>query len=169
MEPIPVVSGTCPPSTIEAIEPATFSRRVLACGGATLGGGCASGDVCVPPAVEGGVCVWQEGEHECPADFNERRVLYTGLTDTRSCQTCTCGTATGLCDGARIYFYSTDTCTPGTTDTSIGPTFGCQQNQSPTSAVRLTLGQPTAFCQPSTPSSVGDAAAEGPVTVCCTQ
>ena len=93
--------GSCEPYAWQSIPEATFAKRVTACGLPEEAAYCENGDLCTPrpsgsPADE--ICIFQEGEHECPAgDYSERKVYYRDIDDPRSCPTCTCGELSGSC------------------------------------------------------------------------
>jgi hypothetical protein len=36
-------------------------------------------------------CIYRTGEHQCPADYPDRRVFYADLFDSRRCSACSCG------------------------------------------------------------------------------
>lgn len=36
-------------------------------------------------------CIYRTGEHQCPADYPDRRVFYEDLFDARHCSECSCG------------------------------------------------------------------------------
>jgi hypothetical protein len=68
---------------------------------------------CVPKVAapfEAGVCIWAEGDLECPAgsDFSNREVRGAGLLDSRACSDCSCGPASGEdCDDAVVRLWRT--------------------------------------------------------------
>jgi hypothetical protein len=101
-------SGTCPVVQTPRFTDAAFGLSVAACGGAAQGESCAAGS-CVPqpqPPYDDGLCVWQQGEHECPADWTEAHVGYNAIDDRRDCEgLCTCELEAFSCPG---YVYVDD-------------------------------------------------------------
>ena len=99
------VAGSCTPNATTQASPAGFGTRTIACG--TFDGspqGCGDG-LCVPqPSApyEAGVCVWAEGDLDCPAGFDDRTLYHSDFSDTRDCTACTCGSASGSCENASI-------------------------------------------------------------------
>lgn len=170
--PLEVVSGSCEPVDTMQLEEAAFERAFVACGGAELlDQGCAENTVCAPrPADASPLCVWQEGEHECPETYPEQRISYRDIQDGRGCETCTCGDAEGLCDEAVVRLYSTRNSTSpagclGLTAILSGDG-SCGTSGSAAGAL-LVIGQPTAFCTPSPGTPTGEAVGIDPITVCC--
>lgn len=103
LDPAPLISATCQPSTSGPIEAAEHRDLVVAC---TMDApqDC-EGGVCMPPTDEapwdGRVCIVAEGDVQCPTgSYGVRNVYYTGLTDERSCGACECDTpANATCEG----------------------------------------------------------------------
>ena len=89
------VTGCMPGGGTATIPPAKWGASVLMCTNADAST-CTSGvGRCVNPAVapwESGVCVFHEGDVECPAGFPNRHVLATKgeEVDTRGCSACAC-------------------------------------------------------------------------------
>jgi hypothetical protein len=171
LEPVETTGGSCAPSADVIKDDATFENRVLACTGATLLDGCASGNVCTPRPPEdfdAGLCIWQEGEHECPSPYPERTVVFRDILDQRTCEGCQCGEARGLCEGTVSFLYNTGCLLPlagtlvangecnTTTNTNIN-------------FASLSLGDPVAFCTPSGASPAGTARGNEPTTICCSE
>ncbi len=117
-----ISGGSCTPtSTTPTAVPTkiTWGEFGEACGGATVGTGCLTGETCLPiPAAQfvTGVCVMQTGNVACPAVFTDQHVFYdpSKTTDTRACSgTCTCAPPSGGSCSATITVYSdqtVDTC-----------------------------------------------------------
>lgn len=77
------------------------------------------------------VCIFMDGEHECPGDnvgaWSERLVFYDpvhGIDDQRTCTECSCGAPKGSMCTAQVYSYSDASCSvpvdPGYTISSEG-------------------------------------------------
>src|SRR5690606_8351616 len=71
--PLQTVGGACAPSTQTSVETAAWTWQTQVCGGATImeDADCSAGLDCtpLPDSPEAALCIWQEGEHECPAAF----------------------------------------------------------------------------------------------------
>jgi hypothetical protein len=98
--------------TSEVSEPTLVGERV-ACMPTDPLTACDAETVCVPKAAapfEAGVCIWAEGDVECPADtdFTQREVRGAGVVDNRSCSGCSCDPASGqACDDAIVRLWRT--------------------------------------------------------------
>jgi hypothetical protein len=62
------------------------------------------GSICAPAAPDGfepGLCIFTQGEAECPeGPFSERTLLFSSVNDRRGCSDCECGTPPFVsCDG----------------------------------------------------------------------
>jgi len=104
-EPTPSLTGSCAPNATVEPMPAGFDTRTIACGTFdAVSKGCDDG-LCVPlptAPYQAGVCVWAEGDLECPAGFDDRSLYNAEYSDTRDCSTCTCGAPTGACEDQSI-------------------------------------------------------------------
>lgn len=168
---------TCPPSVVAQVSEPTWDETLDRCMAPTVAIGCAADQACVPippPALEQRVCVVRSGEHPCPADFPERRVLYAGYADTRGCSGtgCACASATGASCGGWVRVHDSDACKHTIRAFDLdGQCKGVSLAQGEFSAVELApSGVAGGQCQ-----SVGAGVATGDVeqdaahTVCCTQ
>lgn len=168
-DPVGVTGGSCNPVSEETIVPARFEKRVTACGGAEILDGCAPDQVCAPrPETPFGeqLCVWREGDHECPMGYEDRRLLFADIMDDRGCAECTCDLPTGLCDDAYVTLLS-NPCNPPVSGivTADGECHGT--GSALTRSATFYPGEPTAFCAPSAGAPTGTATGDGPVTLCC--
>jgi hypothetical protein len=98
--------GSCSAPSVSGELSSAFGSQTRLCQLPAENEGCESGEVCAPEAPADfaeGLCIVQEGEHECPigSGFTERTVLFTGIDDQRSCDTgsCSCDAPTGSCGG----------------------------------------------------------------------
>ena len=71
------------------------------------------GSICVPAAPDGfepGLCIFTQGEAECPdGPFSERTVLFSSVDDRRRCSECECGAPPFVsCDGVFDMYDGTD-------------------------------------------------------------
>jgi hypothetical protein len=113
--PTPVLApGQCPPSVSDFTNKDPFTTVTDVC--RTFeepGGGCASGEVCIPRGAgdyAGYVCLEQAGEHACPSGWGLQVLAYTGATDSRACTACTCSTTAAQCVGAQYDFWDDPFC-----------------------------------------------------------
>ena len=152
--PLTTVGGACVPSSQASIEPASWTWLSQVCEGATIleEAGCAAGLDCapLPDSPDAALCVWQEGEHECPTAFEDSRTLYADVDDSRGCETCSCSAPNGLCDSAVISLWSGATCLVPAAGV-IGANGECDPSNSANTARAASLngGSPNAFCAPS--------------------
>ena len=169
VDPVESVGGSCTPSAEVSMEDAVFENRVLACGGAELLGGCAEGNVCAPLPPDdftAGLCIWQEGDHDCPSTFPEKELTFGSIDDRRGCETCACGEAQGHCDSAFANINHQACVLPLGGSFAANGECGVQLTSNVNWAFANT-GDPTAFCAPSEGAPTGEANGEEPVTICC--
>lgn len=164
-------AGSCDATpTVEVSDPA-YATRTLLCMSAGAGAECGEQAHCAtnPVAPFEDLCVFQAGEHECPAQYPEQTIHHQEVEDARGCEACTCGDPIGACSTGEIQVYLQDGCiTPSTTtmladgtcqnDFSIGGTSGAQYIPGTHSATT---------CSPSDGVPTGSAEPSEPVTVCC--
>ena len=110
---VPVGPANCTASAGAPDLPATsWTGAAIGCApeAALERDGCANDEVCAPePDGEGTLCVYREGEHACPdGDYDDRRVYFTELDDTRNCSACSCGSDCSY--SWRLYAASDTTC-----------------------------------------------------------
>jgi hypothetical protein len=106
--------GFCQGMVTEDLPAPIWEAQITTCKMEDVGVSCGEGGVCAPAAPEGfesALCIYMEGENECPAgDFTEQFVTYSGVDDTRNCTNCACGMAAATCMGA-LQVYASDDCT----------------------------------------------------------
>lgn len=166
------VAGGCVPLPSQALAPAEFLTRHLACGAAVAGEGCLAGQVCAPVPADPflpRLCVWQEGDVACPAAsvYGERTLLYRTIDDQRGCEQCTCSLPSA-CEGARVQLSTDSDCNPLTAEV---PPDGCEGNLGGGNILSVLLeeGTPPRACAPAVVVPTGDAAGDEPLTFCCTR
>jgi hypothetical protein len=168
VEPVEVDGGSCAPQQTAVVEPPIYAELASTCGSAEVLEGCEGGDVCAPRASGESLCVWQDGDSECPAGFEgDRTLVHRSIDDSRACTECTCDDPVGLCDTATITMFS-NVCNPPIS--SILDTTGeCDLGSagSVTRSAIFDVGQPNAFCVASPAVATGTATPAEPVTICC--
>ncbi len=165
--------GTCNENATENVVEAEFAARLQLCTQSRPSPGvCDGGDLCAPVPVspfEDRVCIYAEGEFECPrdSDYAVHRLVYRDILDTRGCSTCTCGIE-GECNGNVFLF--------GVNDCGEAPVGGvtidgaCVQVNLGVTAGELSASfEVDATCEPSGGTFEGTAVGSEPVTVCCHQ
>lgn len=172
IEPVQASGGACVPTTTEQIEDPAWTSQVIACDGAdVIEDVCASGRVCVPrsedKAFDGEVCIWRDGEHDCPDGYERDSTVFNEVDDQRACAACSCSDPAGICDDADVTMRAESNCVPPNAGT-LEANGECQQTFSAqTSSVLFDPGEPSAFCNPSEPEAIGEAVGTDPTTVCC--
>ena len=150
----------CTPSGTPNVPTYSFGTNATFCGTEKVGGGCSSGQVCVPVVPAGGLCQLFDGKKTtCPGGA-PAQPYYTGVSGTITCGACTCGAPSGAsCDAVTL-----QTCSGGIDVQSNGRTCDAAGISRP--AVEFS-GTPTSgACSPM--SAVGGTAAPtGPKTLCC--
>lgn len=125
--------------------------------------------VCGAPEVHGamgGKCIHREGEHECPAGWDERSVRYRDIDDQRTCSECECGAEGQSCT------VNLEVCGVGFYGVTLVTGDACHQlNSSDGDGVTLLHVAVTnqGRCVPTARSGQlhGDVLPEGPETLCC--
>lgn len=167
-------AGSCTPQSTSTIPPSTWNTTGRACGTTAVNGLCSGSGVCVPspPAPFAKVCVFQAGAATCPGgSYSVAHVFYGGVSDSRACSGCSCGSPTGVsCAGAQVQAFSTNTGTCGGTAADVPFISGCQtvgvtiQGEEETTAPTASNGT----CTASGGQASGTATPATPTTVCCT-
>jgi hypothetical protein len=158
------LGGSCSVQNNHSLPPPNWQTLGRACGGATPGGTCGSGQVCLPALPNGfESCVYQAGDVSCPSSYPQKQLFYDGASDTRSCSTCSCGNLTGTCEGT-VGFSNSSSCGTATIVVDIG---ACTTGVSGTHA-KYTAYQATGVaCTPSNSTLSGSVTPTNPVTFCC--
>jgi hypothetical protein len=150
---------------------AMFTNFAAGCSGTTLGGMCASGDVCVNSGYP--VCVWQAGPQSCPSGYTQSQTtVYVGgmIDDQRGCTGCQCASTPGSCTPT-VTLYTDGTCTTDAM-TPVSPGFCAAYVATPgIGSAKLNAGTPsgvTCGAPSGGAPTAGQAVGKNPVTVCCT-
>ena len=163
----------CVPKPTESIPSPAWEKSGRVCEGETHEGVCEDTNLlCVPHGLDdGGVCIFREGEHVCPAgSYSQRSLFYKGFDDSRDCSACLCGEPEGECKGS-VKSYDGGIDSPGCNDENeqweITETGTCGGVPS-TSHWKL-VGSPTftGSCGATGGEAMGSLAPIEPVTICC--
>ena len=124
------------------------------------------------PAPGFSQCLYQQGEHECPSGYPDRRVFYDEISDARRCSECSCGAPEGGECSAYVTLYQDATCTllamaRTVTSKSLWAcgdfTVGYALRGKTSTAPSYEPG----WCDPSGGERVGSVELLGPSTFCC--
>lgn len=166
------ITGTVAPSVATKTPEQPWKDVVQVCPayGAATGGGCATGQFCVPRArvpYESYMCVHAPGDVSCNGEYGRKLVAYDSAQDSRGCTQCGCN-ANIQCSGYLVKLDSGGTCNSG-----MGPSIAfdaCTNTMAETRSVQLGMlswqvvntniwgGQPTGGVSPMNQRSF-----------CCTQ
>lgn len=162
-------AGSCTPSVTKSKPPVAWGSSVRLCGAMdTTKADCEDGKVCQPSAQTQVRCVSHPGQLACPAGFPVAHEFYEGVTDTRSCNSCSCGAASGMtCEEVGVRAYSDLLCsTAPTTTTSTG---SCEPLGSKKMLSYIPGNATGGSCAPSGGEPTGAVAPATPTTVCCSE
>ena len=158
-------AGGCTPSGAPTTPTPTWSTKGTFCATTTVGGGCGTGQVCVPVAAGASLCQLFDGaKTSCPGGA-QALPWYTGTTGAASCGPCTCGATTGAsCDNVLLTYGSDYGCSGFGTISSGGTSCFASGIYEPGVAFS---GTPTLPTCPAQSAYTGTIAASGPKTLCC--
>lgn len=159
---------TCHSEVTDTIPPPIWDNKVMSCRDPVEGQECSTG-VCMPVAPEGfeaGLCIYREGNHNCPeGDYSVRYSHHAGVDDSRSCSYCGCGSGSASCTGD-LQVYQSGDCTGASQNAALNVcTPGITGGQSVSIAFTGDGGCPVA----TPPEAQGEIAVMGETTYCCTQ
>lgn len=162
-------NGFCQGMVTEDLPEPQWDAQITTCKAEDLGASCGDDGVCMPIAPEGfedSLCIYMEGENECPAgDFSEQFIHYSGVDDTRNCSSCQCGMAAATCMGT-MEVYAADDCTgEPIAETAVN---ACTMNVSGGNSVAIDYGGDSVCPVMTPPEAVGTIATTGAFTYCCT-
>ena len=159
----------CQPTKIIEAPDVPWDNLVSSCAGAAMGDACADG-VCTPEPPEGyeaGLCIFAQGDMECPAgDFSEKLMLHSGTDDMRNCGPCTCGTGSPTCTGTLDVFSSAD-CSGAPLASLDASSFTCVDGTGDAQSAVVTFDADPTCPVEMVPEPVGDIAPSGEFTYCC--
>jgi hypothetical protein len=162
-------TGACSPAGgSPTLPPPKWQTSALACTGGGQGTGCGPQAACVArsaPPFDAALCVFRDGDKQCPGGFPKKHVFVSNVVDNRDCSACTCGSGTATCDVVTKVYASADcsgaslvdvpndlSCVMGALGASIKPTVTSSGSCPPSG------GQPTGSVQEGNQQT----------TVCCT-
>jgi hypothetical protein len=164
--------GACAPSAVDFPNKATWDGQVAACA-ATAGGGCDGGGACVPkPAGDAqSVCIRQEGSQTCPAGWTTALQAFTGGSDMRGCNACSCGDPGTSCAGGSYSFYDFDNCMMGGDPPGMIASNTCTDVSTlmdgGTWSIQASLPAANGACAAQGGEPTGGVQTDGPMTFCC--
>lgn len=164
VEPLQASGGSCEPIPTAEVPAAAWSERTVLCTAEPVDP-CEGGHCVAPPAADfdTAICIFTPGDTQCPAGYDEdRRVVYTEVSDTRGCTACTCGGPVGTCSGT-VELHGNGWC--GSKFGDVGPD-ECTASI-PVTSLRFSVEQVAGVCAPSASQPQGAAAPAGAITVCC--
>lgn len=163
--------GTCTfPSPQTTLPEPTFEKANIACG-LPQRGTCESRADCtatpLPAAPFTRLCIHKPGDESCPsADYANRVVVYTEVTDGRRCDACTGTTANGTC-GTAWGKSTLAVCQNGPPPTEYAAN-ACVPHSGVGMRVNVAAMAPTGItCTAAGGAAVGTATSATPVTFCC--
>ena len=118
-------------------------------------------------------CVYQQGEHECPSGYPDRRVFYDDISDSRHCSECSCGAPEGSECSSYVRVYEDVTCTLLLAGDlmSSNELFDACNTISTSPALRGKTATAPIYepgtCEPSGGEPSGSVELKGPSTFCC--
>ncbi len=163
-------SGTCGAAIESNNFAAEFAEQARYCSGSAIEASCPASGECLPVSSDASydsVCIFQAGDQECPAEYSEKTLRFEGLTDDRSCSSCSCsGPAVNSSCGGQVSIFSGTASPCGGSATVLTATCTAK-----TAAQAITAKwNPAATFDCSLSSGgveSGEAAATDPVTFCC--
>ena len=156
--------GSCAASPSTTVPPTSWGGQARACAPTTTvtAAGCTAGSVCAPTADPTfALCIERAGVVACPAgSYSSQHVEYTGVTDSRSCSSCTCGPVQNVNCNGTWYCYAAGCSGPPSNN------FGCGFCN--TYASGMYVASPSGgSCSASSVSPTGSATPTGATTFCC--
>lgn len=172
--PLPTATATCTPQSPKPTvtkPPTSWSTRALGCRAPNIQQiDCAAGEVCAtkaPAPFAQTMCISQDGNVNCPAGiYSVKKGTYArGVSDTRDCGACTCGTATGSCTATMTpYVAPVVNCTTAAAAPVNLP--GCVvRGTADRYLMKATAGAVT--CPPTGGVATGTVVSSSILTVCC--
>ena len=166
-------AGSCVPSG-GTLRAASWKSSMTACAFEAPGSGtCPAGEVCAPKsagAVDAKTCITKASDEPCPpGPYTERSIYYGALTDTRSCEACSCSAPNVTCSAPTITLYKDGACANALTTMTTETCKAYNAIMDPNGSVKITTPSTVTSggCTPSGGAVTGTVTAEQPTTVCC--
>ena len=162
------VGGSCTPSGTQTIPGVAYAHQGRTCeyeAGAG-GGGCGTGEVCIPSPGSFDTCISQAGNVACPADagYPTQHIIGSKIADTRSCTACGCSFDAGSCGGT-VTIWGDTGCSNNST--AIPATGTCTNVGNHTWRGYSYVSQTTASCTGTPVAPDGGVVFSDVTTVCC--
>jgi len=172
--PLTMIESACQPVTTLPPKTGDTSAKTFARACGLKGSPCLEA-LCVstaPPPPGFSQCTYQQGEHECPWDYPNRRVFYDEITDSRHCSECSCGLPKGGDCTAYVTLYKDAACTAlvGAQAVNSKIILGCSDLTSGNALCGKTATAPVyepGACEPSGGQALGSVELLRPTTFCC--
>ena len=164
--------GGCQPDASVDAQAPTWANLTVACAPSSQSTtGCNANQVCVPGAgspFESTFCVLKAGNNTCPSPFTNQHLYYSGITDTRGCTPCTCGSPSGVdCNSnAHLTTWSNTSCNTGKGGDFSPLPLSCGAIGASHYAM-LTTSPTGGTCTPSGGTPTGGVTAANLTTICC--
>lgn len=161
---------TCGDGAVVAdIDEPTWGETVRLCAADELGGMCDDGGCFPDPS--GAVCISREGDHDCPAGFDDKTSLYSGYDDGRECpDSCSCTGGGGSCTVSVTGYASTNCSSPsGAKSVDSGGNTCVATNSAAVKSIRPgnVSVKNGGTCTPGAAALGGSLDETGQTTVCC--
>lgn len=161
-------SGSCEPSLSTTRPDPSFATRARACDAPRAGGSCEEGSACV--GGTDALCVYVEGDAECPAGFPARTVVHRSLSDERTCTDCGCDSPEVECTGSVPFRPANEGRCDSSLLTATLDVGTCERSEilhgSPEQDAKASLSV-TGTCAPTGGAVEGEVTPAEPITVCC--
>jgi hypothetical protein len=157
-------SGSCDAVATQMVPPVEVVETFRVCGDGPGAEACDSDGICVPTLPDLGYrrCIVREGDHDCPAEWNDPLPLaFETLVDDRGCAPCICGEPQTLCT-PYLEVHLDGSCSNLVEVLGEGECTNDVSVQSVQTAYAI-----GGECMPSSARPVGGFEPQGPTTVCC--
>jgi hypothetical protein len=175
IDPLVIVESACAPSQ-RTVPKSSWQTAAVACRGIAMPPCTDPGMICVPtaePPPEGfSLCIFNEGDRDCPIAWPDKRVFYVDHDDSLVCTPCTCSAPMGGECSANVSVYQDNACsmslvsyftTSADPATCLGVSAGAALGSKSVSDVSYQAGS----CTPSGGEPVGEPVPLEPSTFCC--
>ena len=175
IDPLVVTESTCTPSDI-TVPKSSWQTAALACRGIAMPPCTDPGMICVPtaepPPEDFSLCLYREGDRDCPFGWPDKHVFFESFDDSPVCTPCTCSDPMGGECSALVSVYQDGGCSMVLTANFVTSADPASCKDVPAGAPLGSKGvtdvsyQPGS-CIPSGGDLVGDPIPLAPSTFCC--